>query len=143
MTLKKKSFEKTLRNYDYFAIFSSYSHFTKLRRTLQLVWQKHLSSKYSALKIYYCELKLLSKPQHLFQFITINNPSCMFFSIPPPSSNDSYELRKERRFAQPIWEIFHYSDLERSSLFRSRYLSLGRYAERGRWLTHAWGTTVS
>lgn len=32
----------------------------------------------------------------------LGNPSCKVFTLLPPSSNSSYELRKQRRFAQPM-----------------------------------------
>lgn len=61
----------------------------------------------------------------LFQCI-ISNPSCKIFSILPPSSIGLYELRKQRKFAQDskISEIFHYQELERSSLLTKEHFCL-------------------
>lgn len=43
-----------------------------------------------------------SPPGELNRKAVLKNPSCKIFTLLPPSSNTSYELRKQKRFAQSI-----------------------------------------
>ena len=62
-----------------------------------------------------------SLTEKVFQSI-ISNPPCKIFSLLPPSSNRSYELRKQRRLDQPIvmWKTQITFPIKNHTLISSR-----------------------